>query len=83
MTVRFPEPLHKALRRAAFDTEVPMNTLACEGTVLRLAFLDDTMAKALAEADELNDWTWEGLSKQGKDIYRKQAKKVLELVAGQ
>ena len=39
MTIRLPEDLYEQLRRAAFETRTPMNTLIAEGVELRLAAL--------------------------------------------
>lgn len=80
MTVRFPRPLHRALRKARFDYEVVMNTLVNEGVMLRLAALDDTFARALADTDPGSLTAWGDKSEATRDGYRAQARKIMELL---
>lgn len=80
-TSRFPKTLHDRLRRASFETRLHINTLVNEGAILRLAMLDDSFARALAEADPGNDYTWDGLGTD-QAHYRLMARKVLGLLAG-
>lgn len=79
-TVRFPKPVHQALRKASFDGEVAMNTLINEGLVLRLALLDDTFARALADTDPGSLTAWGKKSEATRDGYRAQARKIMELL---
>jgi hypothetical protein len=81
MTVRFPKRLHWTLKRAAFDRGTHISTLVNEGAVLRVASLDDTLAKALADADPGNDYTWEGLGTD-QAHYRLMAGRVMDLLLG-
>lgn len=81
MTIRWPAALHERLRKASFETRVPVNTIAVQGALAWLAALDDTMARALAEADPDNVFTWEGLG-TNQARYRQMAARALELLTG-
>jgi hypothetical protein len=80
MTVRFPRELHERLRKASYDTRIPINTQVNQGAVLRLAAMDETLARALADADSRNNYTWQFLSEPDRQLYRTQAATVLGLL---
>jgi hypothetical protein len=79
MTIRWPAELHERLRKANFDTRTPVNSIAVQGALVWLAALDDTMARALADADPDNELAWDHLGNQ-QARYRQMASRALELL---